>query len=85
MTVAALNQIVVAQNAADSASPLDCTPECPQVICLPKEDQDNVRMRGDNVVFIESQQGSIYKTKNSGMVVWVSFLCPSNSPKNQFF
>jgi len=27
----AVNQIAVAQNAADSASPLDCTPECPQV------------------------------------------------------
>jgi len=25
------NQIVVAQNAADDLSPLDCTPECPQV------------------------------------------------------
>ena len=26
-----LNQIAVSQNAADAESPLDCSPECPQV------------------------------------------------------
>ena len=33
LIVADENQIEVRQNAGDEASPLTCSPECPQVIC----------------------------------------------------